>query len=586
MAGHKFGDFELDTDARQLRLPDREIAMQPRVFDLLVYLFANRERVVPKEELLDRLWPGVIVTESSLQRAISFVRGALREGGMENAVRTYARRGYRFQLGREDEPVPETRGERGRLLSQAYAFAEKRQWSEAARTFAQADAEEDLTIADLEQWALAAQCAGLLMEAVDPLERAAAAYSSRKDLEAAARANILLARIQLEARETSIARGCLARAATLLRDLPLGEQHGHLEWMRARYQCYVGDISAAAEHARKTMQIGEQLDNSDLRSIGTLYCGVAAQAGGETRRGLQLQDEAAAAVLAGDVSPLIGGIVYCGLIAGCCNTGDWPRAGQWTDSFRRWCDRMRLNTFAGSCILHRAEVYAARGNIDSARKELEDGVELLQRAAPWATGDAYRLMGDLHLARGEFSACEEAYRNAHEHGWDPNPGYALLLFYRGQSEAALRALKRAGEASHWVAGERKGHYLAFIAIIAALSGELELAERTLKELDENPALWSVGATNAFVQRARGEVALAKGDPDTAIRQLRSALELLNDLGLQLESGLVRISLARALHSDGDMQGATMELNTAEGIFKRSGADFYLKLCKKALDVRD
>ena len=95
MSSCSFGQFELDTDTRQLRLRGEEICLQPRVFDLLAFLVAHRERVVDKEELLSTLWPGVVVTDASLQRAVSLLRSALRQGGMENAIRTYARRGYR-----------------------------------------------------------------------------------------------------------------------------------------------------------------------------------------------------------------------------------------------------------------------------------------------------------------------------------------------------------------------------------------------------------------------------------------------------------------------------------------------------------
>ncbi len=86
----------LDEAARALRLDGVEQALQPIVFDLLVYLVAQRARVVPKEELLDKVWSGISVTDSSLQRAVSMLRATLREGGLPNAVQTFARRGYRF----------------------------------------------------------------------------------------------------------------------------------------------------------------------------------------------------------------------------------------------------------------------------------------------------------------------------------------------------------------------------------------------------------------------------------------------------------------------------------------------------------
>ena len=96
----EFGPFRLDEPGRVLWLAERELPLQPRVFDLLAYLIRSRERVVSKDELLDALWPAVTVTENSLQRAVSSLRSALREGSMEDAIRDYPRNGYRFCVGR------------------------------------------------------------------------------------------------------------------------------------------------------------------------------------------------------------------------------------------------------------------------------------------------------------------------------------------------------------------------------------------------------------------------------------------------------------------------------------------------------
>jgi ATP/maltotriose-dependent transcriptional regulator MalT len=207
----------------------------------------------------------------------------------------------------------------------------------------------------------------------------------------------------LELREVDVAKGCLRRAATLLKDIPAGAQHGHLSWMSARFCVYEGDLPLAMEHAQRAIEIGKQLGSLDLETIGKLYLGVVLQATGETRQGLELQGEAAAAVVSGSVSPLIGGIVYCGLLAGYCNAGELQRAGQWTDSFSRWCERSKLQLFQGSCLLHRAEVFAARGELERAQTEIIDGGELLRISAPWAIGDAQRLLGDLHLAQASSS---------------------------------------------------------------------------------------------------------------------------------------------------------------------------------------
>ncbi|KPK48803.1 MAG: hypothetical protein AMJ63_17770, partial [Myxococcales bacterium SG8_38_1] len=61
-----FGQFELDPARRELRFEGSVKSLQPQVFDLLLYLVENHERVVPKRELLETLWPDAIVTESSI----------------------------------------------------------------------------------------------------------------------------------------------------------------------------------------------------------------------------------------------------------------------------------------------------------------------------------------------------------------------------------------------------------------------------------------------------------------------------------------------------------------------------------------
>src|SRR5690349_19608024 len=93
---YEFGRFRLDEEARLLSLSGQEVMLQPLVFDLMVYLLKSRTRVVPKEELLDALWPDVTVTENSVQRAVSTLRNVLRRGDAESAIRNFPRAGYRF----------------------------------------------------------------------------------------------------------------------------------------------------------------------------------------------------------------------------------------------------------------------------------------------------------------------------------------------------------------------------------------------------------------------------------------------------------------------------------------------------------
>ncbi|TCO82771.1 LuxR family transcriptional regulator [Plasticicumulans lactativorans] len=575
---HRFAAFELDRDGRALRLDGREIPLQPRVFDLLLYLVENRERVVSKEELLDTLWPGVIVTEGSLQRAVSLARAALQQGGLGEALRNYARRGYRFLV---DEPPPATAADAqdGDALAEAEcAFAAGR-WRAAMAAFASADRATPLSAECLERWAAAAQCAGELAAAAPPLERAAVAYSSRSEPEAAARVTIGLARIQIESLDVAVTQGCLRRARRLLSGLPRGAQHGFLAWMSARLHLYNGDLAEAIRCAIEARDIGRELQNADIESMGLLIWGIGLQARGDTPAGMALQDEAAAAVLAGDVSPLVGGIVYCGVISSCCNSEDWRRAEQWTDSFTRWCERCHIDTFAGACLIHRAEVFAMSGRLALAHDAIARADPLIRAGAPWALGDAYRLLGDVLFARGEEDAAEQSYLHAYQHGWDPYPGYAILLHQRGRSDEAVRGLKRAATLTNWVAGERRGRYLAHACQIASLAGALDEARALLEALDRAPAMWASGAAAAQVDRARAELAWATAEQDEALRLFARAADVLRHQRAVMDAALLRLRLAEALAACGEHGAAAMELAAAEAVFESAGAGGYLSRCR-------
>lgn len=575
---HRFAAFELDRRGRTLRLDGREVALQPRVFDLLLFLLDHQDRVVSKEELLETLWPGVLVTESSLQRAVSLARSALQAGGMGEAIRNYARRGYRFHLTEQStglalDPSADTPAS---LAERSFTAA---RWSDAMQGFAVADRERPLDAESLERWAVAAQCAGDLASAVQPLERAAVAYSSRGERVAAARVTVALARIQLESLDIAVAQGCLRRAARLLEGLPLCEQHGHLAWMSARLYLCTGDLSAAIREAETARDIGRELQDADIEAMGLVCHGIGLQAGGETGRGMELQDEAAAAVLAGNISPLIGGLVYCAMIASCCNCGDWPRAGQWTDSFTRWCERSHIDTFAGACLIHRAEVLATAGKLAQAREAIGQGYAMLRTGAPWALGDAYRLLGDVHLALGDDDAAERNYQDAYQHGQDPWPGYADLLHRRGRSDEAIRELQRAATLNGWNAAERRARYLAHAARIAALAGACETAAVLLATLDASPGQWETGAASGQVQHARAEYLRLIGSGEEAIRAFRQAIVLLTRHGALLEAAQVRLRLADTLHASGEHGAFERELHAAEATLVAAGATGYLAQCR-------
>ena len=99
---YRFGRFELEPDARQLLADGRPVALGQRAFDLLVALIERRDRLVGKKELLDVVWPGLVVEENNLQVQVSQLRKLLGP----QAIATVPGRGYRFKAALEGAAAP------------------------------------------------------------------------------------------------------------------------------------------------------------------------------------------------------------------------------------------------------------------------------------------------------------------------------------------------------------------------------------------------------------------------------------------------------------------------------------------------
>src|SRR6476619_3325142 len=92
-----FDNHILDTDRRELRRGADLVEMQPQVFDLLVYLLENRDRVVSRDDLIALVWGGRIVSDSTLDSRINAARNAIGDNGKaQTLIKTIPRKGVRF----------------------------------------------------------------------------------------------------------------------------------------------------------------------------------------------------------------------------------------------------------------------------------------------------------------------------------------------------------------------------------------------------------------------------------------------------------------------------------------------------------
>jgi class 3 adenylate cyclase len=359
------------------------------------------------------------------------------------------------------------------------------------------------------------------------------------------------------------------RARELLRDQPVGVEHGFLsrrEWVRAHNS---GDYQRALELAQQTLDIGTKFGNADLIALGLQDRGLTLVAKGDFNEGMAMLDQATVAALSGELRPYTTGIIYCNTISACEEIADYKRASDWTEAARRWCERQTITGFPGMCRVHRASVIRLTGAWQEAEREARNALaEVRDFRADYAAEALYQI-GEIRLNRGDLAEAGDAFRQAHELGREANPGLALLRLAEGDVGAAMASIKR-GLAAETVPISRS-RLLPAQVTIALAAGDSATASAAAAELASISATYTTPALRAHARYARAAVALAKGNVESAVRDFCEALALWREIGAPYEEALTRAALGAAYQAGGDPEGAVLELRAAHAAFARLGA---------------
>jgi DNA-binding CsgD family transcriptional regulator len=372
--------------------------------------------------------------------------------------------------------------------------------------------------------------------------------------------------------EMGPAGGWLARAERLL-ERESGErvERGYLLLPVIFQHEARGDLEAAAAAASEAASIGETFEDADLFALAAHEQGHILIRSGHPSEGLRLLDEVMVAVTAGELSPIVSGIVYCGVILACQDAHEVRRAAEWTSALTGWCDRQPdLVAFTGRCRVHRAEIMQLHGSWLEALEEAQRAVErCLEGENQVAAGEAYYRQGEIRRLIGDGGAAEEAYREASRLGREPQPGLSLLRLAQGKGEAAAAAIRRAaGEATEQ--SERLELLPACVEIMLA-TDDLDTARSAGAELESIAERHPSDAVGALAAQAQGMIALAEREAPAALASLRRAERLWQETKAPYETARVRELLARACREHGDDDTATLELEGARDTFARLGA---------------
>jgi DNA-binding CsgD family transcriptional regulator len=456
-------------------------------------------------------------------------------------------------------------------IAEGRAAFEQHSWRDAYVHLLGATA-GSLEVEDLERLAAAAYLIGRAGESVDHWSHAHQEWARTGDVERAARCAFWLAFGLLNRGELATAGGWVDRAQRMLDGR--GEdcvERGYLRYCLALRDIFQGEVRTSLERFAEAATIGERFADPELTTLAHIGEGRCRIFLGQIGAGVALLDEAMVAVGAREVSPIAVGDAYCTVIDGCQELFDIHRVRTWTGALSEWCDAQpQLVLYSGRCLVHRAEILWLHGAWQAAMEEVNRALtRLADPPEPAGLGAAWYLRAELHRLRGETEEAAQAYRQANEHGREPQPGLALLRLAQGRPDAAAATIRRVlEEAQEPISRMRMlGPYIEIILAV----GDVDAAGSAAKELAAFAAEVGTPMLGAMSASATGAVGLAEGDAQHALAVLRRAWRAWHDLEVPYEGARTRVLIAQACRALGDRDGADMELDAARSVFEDLGA---------------
>ena len=449
--------------------------------------------------------------------------------------------------------------------------AERHAWREAFEHLAEADRDVRLSSEDLETLAEAAWWSGRLEECIEARERAYGLYVEQGNrLRAAAMAMELRSDYGSKL-APAVAGGWKKRAERLLAEEPESVEHGYLSLQHSGEAFGRGDLDEAYRLGKEVESIAAGFGDRDLMALGVFQQGDALLRQGKVEEGLALIDEASAAAVGGELGPNATAAIYCWTISACRDLGDIRRAGDWTDAAKRWCERQAIAGFPGICRVYRAEIMRMRGAWAEAEQEARRASDELRDFNLLAAGGAFHEIGEVRLLAGDLAGAEDAFRQAHELGHDPQPGLALLRLAEGRAKAAAKSLERALADATEDPFLGRARLLPAQVEIALTARDINRARLATEELEGIARSFKSPALEASASYCRGALALAQGESAAAVTPLRSAWSAWRELSCPYEAARARMLLGSAFAAMGDREAAVMELEAARVAFDGLGA---------------
>jgi tetratricopeptide (TPR) repeat protein len=465
------------------------------------------------------------------------------------------------------------------LLARARDAVSRGEWRQAYDLLIETDAQSPLSAPDLALLADMAYAAGHLDVTIAAWERAYGQSVRVGDRLAAAGAAVRVAmHLLFDTALMAPVRGWTKRVEQLLEGLDETPIHAWLAVVRNYERLLSGDFEAARQWARRAINTGASCAPA-AAAIGRVAEARSLILEGNVSQGLGLLNEAGVAAVSGELDPLSTGMVYCEVVCALQALAQYDLAEEWTEAMERWRHGQPVGSIHGRCRVHRAEILRLRGSCLEAEKEVllacEELRPYLRREFGWPLTE----LGRIRLRRGDIQGAEAAFLAAHEAGWDPQPGLALVHLAQGDVGLAAASIRDALERPGNVPSKevpphtelRRAPLLEAQVEIEVAAGNLDSARAAAEQLTGIGALFESKALAASATVARGRVRLAEGDGASARREFAAAAHLWNEVGAPYETAIARMGLGDACRAEGNEALALLEFRAARSVFEQIGA---------------
>jgi tetratricopeptide (TPR) repeat protein len=362
----------------------------------------------------------------------------------------------------------------------------------------------------------------------------------------------------------------LGRAGELLNKAGRCVERGYLAL--ALVACHVRDAHALEHSAVVALELALEFGDPDLEARARADRGLALINQGRIAEGFDQLDQAMAAIVAGTVSPLFSGTIFCAMLTACERTGDLKRAEDWSRTAQIHLDRTcgdKLPILHSHCRTAYGVVLCDTGRWTEAE------VEILHAFGPSATkavskqADAAGALARLRLMQGRldevpdllapyaghFEVCEQLARL---HLMREEPDLAAALLHRGLHDLVGDRL-------------RAGRLLELLVEVELARDHPDGAELALERLEACALASESPVLRAAVSLSEGRISMYGSQWESAVAALNQALNILGTEERPIMAGRIRLELATALAHTPDDETALDQVRNALAIFERLGA---------------